>query len=77
MENYYYPFLFLFLSEKQRIDSGYYLYQAELKKKKEKNLQKDEKVYSKLGAMFAVDQELDTTHSSSDSDADINRHHEK
>jgi len=48
-----------------------------LKKKKEKNLQKDEKVYSKLGAMFAVDQELGTTHSSSDSDADINRHHEK
>ena len=65
------------MPEKQRIDSGYYLYQAELKKKKEKNLQKDEKVYSKLGAMFAVDQDLGTTNSSSDSDVDVNIHHEK
>ena len=65
------------MSEKQRIDSGYYLYQAELKKKKEKDLRKDEKVYSKLGAMFAVDQDMGTTNSSSDSDVDVNIHHEK
>ena len=65
------------MSEKQRIDSGYYLYQAELKKKKEKELRKDEKVYSKLGAMFSVDQDMGMTNSSSDSDADVNIHHEK
>ena len=46
-------------------------------KKKEKDLRKDEKVYSKLGAMFAVDQDLGTTNSSSDSDVDVNIHHEK
>ena len=65
------------MSEKQRIDSGYYLYQAELKMKKEKELRKDEKVYSKLRAMFSVDQDMGTTNSSSDSDVDVNIHHEK
>ena len=45
------------MSEKQRIDNGYYLYQADLKKKKEKEACKDDKVYSKLGAMFTADQE--------------------
>ena len=65
------------MSEKQRIDSGYYLYQVELKKKKEKDLRKDEKVYSKLGAMFSADQDMGTTNSSSDSDVYVNIHHEK
>ena len=65
------------MSEKQRIDSGYYLYQAKLKKKKEKELRKDEKVYSKLGAMFSVDEDMGTTNSSSDSDVSVNIHHKK
>ena len=65
------------MSEKQRIDGGYYLYQAELKKKKENDLRKDETVYSKLGAMFSVDQVMGTTNSSSDSDVAVNIHNEK
>ena len=41
--------IFLFLSfcmvtEKERIDSGFFLYQAELKKKKEKRKEREEKV---------------------------------
>ena len=77
-EIYHYPFLFLLLSEKQRIDSGYYVpLLSWIEKEKEKNLRKDEKVYSKLGAMFAVHRDLGTTNSSSDSDVDVNIHHEK
>ena len=34
-------------TEKERIDSGYYLYQAELKKKEEKKKQKKEKIATK------------------------------
>ena len=67
----------LFLSEKQRIDSGYYLYQAELKSKKEKEALKAKKVYSNLGAMFAVDQETGSTEISSNSDEDFDIHHAK
>ena len=67
----------LFLSEKQRIDSGYYLYQAELKSKKEKEVLKTKNVYSNLGAIFAVDQEKGSTDFSSNSDEDFDIHHTK
>ena len=65
------------MSEKQRIDSGYYLYQAGLKNKKEKEALKAKKVYSNLGAMFAVDQETGSTEISSNSDEDFDIHHAK
>ena len=47
-------------TEKERIDNGYHLYQAELKKKEEKRNKKKEKVHPKnvtaeLGAMFRSD----------------------
>ena len=64
------------MSEKQRIDSGYYLYQAELKSKKEKEALKDKKVYGKFGAMFAADQERGSTDFSSNSDEDLDIHHD-
>ena len=53
-------FSFCLHTEKERIDSGYFLYQAELKKKEEKKNKKKEKVYPKnvtaeLGAMFESD----------------------
>ena len=67
--------MFIFLSEKQRIDSGYYLYQAELKSKKENEALSDKNVYSKLGAMFAADQEKGSTNLSSNSDEDFDIHH--
>ena len=69
--------VFIFLSEKQRIDSGYYLYQAGWKIKKEKEERKSKKVYSNLGAMFAVDQKTSSTESSSNSDEDFDIHHAK
>ena len=72
-----YSFFVLFLSEKQRIDSGYYLYQAELKSKKEKEALKAKKVYSNLGAMFAVDTNTGSTEISSNSDEDFDLHHAK
>ena len=65
------------LSEKQRIDSGYYLYQAELKSKKEKEALKAKQVYSNLGAMFAVDQETVSAEISNNSDEDFDIHHAK
>ena len=65
------------LSEKQRIDSGYYLYQAEVKSKKEKEALKAKKVYSNLGAMFEVDINIGSTENSSNSDEDIVLHHAK
>ena len=68
--------IFLFLSEKQRIDSGYYLYQAELKSKNEKEVLKDKKAYRKLGAMFAADQEKGSTNLSSNSDEDFDILHD-
>ena len=70
-------FCFIFLSEKQRIDSGYYLYQAEVKSKKEKEALKAKKVYSNLGAMFAVDKNFGSTENSSNSDEDFELHHAK
>ena len=69
-----YSFFVLFLSEKQRIDSGYYLFQAELKSKKEKEALKAKKVYSNLGAMFAIDYNTGSTEiSSSDEDFDLHQ----
>ena len=58
-------------------DSAYYLYQAGLKIKKEKEELKSKKVYSNLGAMFAVDQKTSSTESSSNSDEDFDIHHAK
>ena len=81
---YYFPrvvllsfFCFIFLSEKQRIDSGYYLYQTEVKSKKEKEALKAKKVYSNLGAMFAVDKKFGSTKNSSNSDEDFELYHAK
>ena len=59
-------------TEKERIDSGYYLYQAELKKKEEKKKQKKEKIATKnvsagLGAMFESDSSKNESSFSSDS----------
>ena len=68
---------FHFLSEKQRIDSGYYLYQAEVKSKKEKEALKAKKIYSNLGAMFAADKNNGSTENSSNSDEDFVLHHAK
>jgi len=68
---------FYFLSEKQRIDSGYYLYQAEVKSKKEKEALKAKKIYSNLGAMFAADKNIGSTENSSNSDEDFVLHHAK
>ena len=62
------------MSEKQRIDSGYYLYQAEVKSKKEKEALKAKKIYSNLGAMFAADKNC-STENSSNSDNDFVPHH--
>ena len=70
-------FDFIFLSEKQRIDSGYYLYQAEVKSKKEKEALKAKKIYSNLGAMFAADKNNGSTENSSNSDEDFVLHHAK
>ena len=70
-------FVFIFLSEKQRIDSGYYLYQAEVKSKKEKEALKAKKIYSNLGAMFAADKNIGSTENSSNSDEDFVLHHAK
>ena len=69
----------LFLSQKQRIDSGYYLNQTEQKSKKEKEALKAKKVYSNLGAMFviAVDKNFGSTENSSNSDEDFELHHAK
>ena len=58
-------------TEKERIDSGYYLYQAELKKE-EKKKQKKEKMATKnvsaeLGAMFESDSSKNESSFSSDS----------
>jgi len=68
---YIYCFLCLY-TEKERIDSGYYLYQAELKKKEEKKKQKKEKIATKnvsagLGAMFESDSSKNESSFSSDS----------
>ena len=63
------------MSEKQRIDSGYYLYQAEVKSKKEKEALKAKKIYSNLGAMFAADNNIGSTENSSNSDEDFVLHH--
>ena len=68
---------YFFLSEKQRIDSGYYLYQAEVKSKKEKEALKAKKIYSNLGAMFAADKNIGSTENSSNSDEDFVLHHAK
>ena len=65
------------MSEKQRIDSGYYLYQAGLKSKKEKGEMEAKKVYSNLGAMFAVDRETGSTDFSCNSDEGFDIHHTK
>ena len=59
-------------TEKERIDSGYYLYQAELKKKEEKKKQKKEKIATKnvsagLGAMCESDSSKNESSFSSDS----------
>ena len=58
-KKYIYIFLCLY-TEKERIDSGFYLHQAELKKKEEKKKQKKENIFAKnasagLGAMFEND----------------------
>ena len=74
----YIYFSFCVVTEKERIDSGYFLYQAELKKKKEKNDKKKLKENSKsvvtgLGAMFETDSNTDESNlSSSCSDEDFN-----
>ena len=66
------------VTEKERIDSGYFLYQAELKKKKEKNDKKKLKENSKrvgtgLGAMFETGSNTDESNLSSIcSDEDFN-----
>ena len=66
------------VTEKERIDSGYFLYQAELKKKKEKNDKKKLKENSKsvvtgLGAIFETGSNTDESIlSSSCSDEDFN-----
>ena len=65
------------MSEKQRIDSGYYLYQAGLKIKKEKEERNTKRMYSNLGAMFAVDPQTSSTKSSSNSDEDFDIHQAK
>ena len=59
-------------TEKERIDSGYFLYQAELKKKKEKKNQKKEKediksVSAEVGAMFENDSYTNESNFSSNS----------
>ena len=70
-------FSFCVVTEKERIDSGYFLYQAGLKKKKEKKDKEKTKEYSKsvdtgLGAMFEMDSNTDeSNHSSSCSDEDF------
>ena len=70
-------FSFCMHTEKERIDSGYFLYQAELKKKKEKKNKKKEKEYIKnvsagLGAMFEMDSRTDeSSFSSNCSDEDF------
>ena len=70
--------MFSFLSEKQRIDSGYYLYQAEVKSKKEKEAAlKAKKIYSNLGDMFAAHKNSGSTDNSSNSDEDFVLHHAK
>ena len=64
-------------TEKDRIDSGYYLYQAELKKKEEKKKQKKGKIATKnvsagLGAMFESDScKNESSRSSDSSDEDF------
>ena len=64
-------------TEKERIESGYILYQAELKKKKEKKNKKKEKediesVSAELGAMFEKDSCTDeSSFSSNSSDEDF------
>ena len=66
------------VTEKERIDSGYFLYQAELKKKKEKNDKNKLKENSKsvgtgLGARFETGSNTDESNlSSSCSDEDFN-----
>ena len=71
------------VTEKERIDSGFFLYQAELKKKKEKNDKKQLKEYSKsvvsgLGAMFEIDSNTEESNlSSSCSDEDFNITHNR
>ena len=64
-------------TEKERIDSGFYLHQAELKKKEEKKKQKKENISAKnasagLGAMFENDSCTNESSCPSDSnDADF------
>ena len=68
------------VTEKERIDSGFFLYQAELKKKKEKKEKKKKKlkensesVITGLGAMFETGSNTDESIlSSSCSDEDVN-----
>ena len=59
-------------TEKERIDSGYFLYQAAQKKKKEKKSEKKDKEakktsYADLGAMFEKDSCSNESSFSSDS----------
>ena len=71
-------FSFCVVTEKERIDSGFFLYQAELKKKKEKKEKKKLKensgsVITGLGAMFETGSNTDESIlSSSCSDEDFN-----
>ena len=65
------------MSEKQIIDSGYYLYQAGLKIKKEKEEFKTKRVPGNLGALFAVDPKTSSTESSSNRDEDFDIYHAK
>ena len=65
-------FLLCVHTEKERIDSGYFLYQAAQKKKKEKKSEKKEKEDKKtssagLGAMFEKDSCTNESSFSSDS----------
>ena len=61
-------------TEKERIDSGYFLYQAAQKKKKEKKSEKKDKEakktsYADLGAMFEKEKDLCSNESSFSSDS--------
>ena len=70
-------FSYCVITEKERIDSGYFFYQAELKKKNEKKDKKKLKEDSKsvatgLGAMFEMGSNTDELNlSSSCSDEDF------
>ena len=64
--------ILLFFTEKQRIESGYFLHQAELKIKKEKKEtkmgeEKERATSLSLGAMFEMEPNLDESSPSSNS----------